>query len=372
LRWSPLWVSIKALGDQKVDFVWVYMDAWTLPAICVAVALLSLIGLVWWMRHPRSKRWMALMSLIVMIGAVLLMFWIGLSAIQHDPRFYGDFKPVQDLLTQLEPHLRDNDVIVLNDHDAYKYFFANYYKRSEPFILTLPQSPGERTSPEQTPPVVSANPEGLVHRSDTLILAYLAQQHDRAWLVMNRSWFMEWSTRPVEWYLTRHYFPVMEVKAADTARAVLFDLTPAPPLSGVWPENTVNVTIGDTIRLVGYDIPGGVIRQPGDILPVTLLWEALAPISQDYNVALYVISSTGELVAQRDSYPSNYFERTSQWRSGSLHRDNHGLLLPDNLSPGEYEVWAALYWWQTPTERLPVTGPDGESDHVVLARITIQ
>jgi hypothetical protein len=112
------------------------------------------------------------------------------------------------------------------------------------------------------------------------------------------------------------------------------------------------------------------------VLPVSLLWEALAPIPEDYTVGLYLLSKDGQLVAQHDSFPVNYFEPTTTWRAGSLHRDNHGLLLPSALPPGEYELWAALYWWQPPdrTERLPVIGANGQAlgDHVVLATVIVK
>ncbi len=59
---------------------------------------------------------------------------------------------------------------------------------------------------------------------------------------------------------------------------------------------------------------------------------------------------------------------------GSLHRDNHGLQLPEDLAPGEYELWAVVYWWEAPADRLPVTAPNGDpiGDHAVLTAITIE
>jgi hypothetical protein len=138
-------------------------------------------------------------------------------------------------------------------------------------------------------------------------------------------------------------------------------MTPAPsPTAEEWPAHAIGATFGDCLRLVGYDIPGGTIRPPGDILPVSLLWETRAPVPQDYTVALFIMTSDGKLIAQRDSYPVNAFDPTQDWRPGSLHRDNHGVQLPAHLPPGEYELWAAVYWWQTPEQRLPVIGADGE------------
>ncbi|MBN1564747.1 MAG: hypothetical protein JXA10_12950, partial [Anaerolineae bacterium] len=159
------------------------------------------------------------------------------------------------------------------------------------------------------------------------------------------------------------------------ARAILFDLTSAPPATATaWPEQIMNVTYGDTIQLVGYDIPGGTIRAPGDVLPVSLLWHALDTVPQNYTVALFVMAEDGTLIAQQDAFPAYNFEPMTTWRADSLHRDNHGLQLPSDLAPGTYELWAALYHWQTPDERLPVTDATGAElgSYAVLATITIQ
>ena len=179
----------------------------------------------------------------------------------------------------------------------------------------------------------------------------------------------------MEYYLARHYFPVYEVAPSDLARAILFDLTSAPPATAThWPEQTVDAVYAENIRLVGYDIPGGTTRQPGDVLPVSLLWQALDSVPQDYTVALFLLAEDGMPVAQHDTFPAYYFEPMTTWRPGSLHRDNHGVQLPDSLPPGEYELWAVLYYWETPNDRLPATNAIGESigDHVVLNTITVQ
>jgi hypothetical protein len=242
-------------------------------------------------------------------------------------------------------------------------------------VYTLPPSPGERYSPDQPPKTESVNPEDLIHPSNTIILNDMAVEHDRLWLVINSSWYIAWSVRPVEHYLAQHYFPVSEIKSSDIARAVLFDMTPAPQsTSTAWPAQRVAATFDTSLRLVGYDIPGGTSCQAGDVLPVSLLWETLESVPQDYTVGLFLMSEAGELVAQRDSYPVDWFEQTHTWRVGSLHRDNHGLALPADLAPGTYELWAVLYWWQTPADRLPVTDADGLSvgDHAVLAQIVVQ
>lgn len=377
LRWSQIYVSLTLLDDHKADLAWNHAvgESWLLPASCAVLGVVALGWLWWWVRQGTSPRrtWVITMGTLGLVTGLAL--GVGLFGIRKDPRYGGHFRPGRDLLAALEPQLEPDDVIVLNDY-TYGEFFMNYYKHAEPVVYTLPLSPGERPSPEQPPEIESVNPDELVDLSDTIILGDLARRHDRLWLVINSSPFIAWSTRPVEQYLARHYFPIGEIKSTDTARAVNFDMTPAPPPTAAsWPEHRVDAVFGSdqSLALSGYDIPGGTSRQPGDVLPVSLVWQTLAPVPQDYTVALLLMAGN-QLVAQRDSFPVNYFEHTQNWRPGSFHRDNHGLLLPDDLPPGDYELWIAVYWWQAPADRLPVASATGQSlgDHLILTTITVQ
>ena len=376
-RWSPLWVNLKLLGAQTPHWAWRQAsgaDVWLLPALSAALGTLALGWLVWWVRHRQAPR-LAFPATLGALALALGAAWYGgLYAVREDPRFLGDFQPAQDLLAQLEAQLTPDDVIVLSD-DTYAEFFMNAYKRSAPTVYTLPFSPGERPSPEQTPQVVSAYPEELIHRSDTLVFAALAQQHRRLWLVVHDSPFVPWAVRPVELYLSRHYFPVRDVQGSDVARAVLFDMTDAPPATArAWPAQRLDVDFGGMLRLVGYDLPRGVTYRAGETVPVSLLWETRTPPAQDYTVGLLLIGPDGQPVAQRDALPINQFGHTSTWRVGALQRDNHALELPPNLPAGDYALWVVLYWWQAPAERLAVADADGQAlgDHALLGTLHVQ
>ena len=376
-RWSPLWVSAQLIGDIKPDLAWRYArghEAWLLPMLSGILAIAALSTAVWLERHKGTSR----RTIIAGTGALGLLTGIallgGLYGIRRDPRYYGDFAPVRSLLAALEQQARSDDVIVLNTN-AYTGFFMNYYKRTAPTVYTLPPAPGERYSPEQPPELVSNNPDELIHYSSALITAALNRDHSRLWLVLESSRAMPWSVRPLEHYLARHAFPVREIAPSDLARAVLFDLTPAPPpVLPAWPDYLTHVTFGAGAYLVGFDLPGQGVAHAGETLAVSLLWQAAAPIAHDYSVALLLMSADGRLVAQRDVLPVNGFAPMSTWKPGTLIRDNHGIALPPELPAANYELWLAVYWWQTPNDRLPVTDSQGVllGDHVVLTTITVQ
>lgn len=376
-RWSPIGVSLDLLGEQKLDVAWVYatnLHAWYLPLFSAILAGLAVIAAAWWLR-PRGGGWRAVGLTGVVLGAALVFtLGAGLYVVRLDPRYYGDFAPTRDLLAQLEPDLRAGDVVVLNT-DEYAEFFMNYYRNGDVPVYTLPQSPGEQTSPEQPPELTLGYADALVLPSTMLSLAYFAEHYERIWLVMETSPFIPWSTRPVEHYMARHFFPLGEVKATDTARAVVFSTVSAPPQAAWgWPQQAAQLSFGGAITLIGSDMPGGTVYQGGDALPVSLLWGARAQVDRDYTVALYVVSPDGALVAQQDAPPDYAFTPTTAWQPGMFYRDNHAVQLPDDLPPGDYEVWVAVYWWQDPGARLPVTTAQGEpvGDHAVIATVTVE
>ncbi len=378
VRWSQIAVYADLLGDHTPDIAWRHAvgSAWLLPVFAAGLALIALGWLVWWVRRPESlprpSRAFALTTGTLCAGTLIALFG-SMTAIRHDPRYYGDFDRTRDLLAQIDANLQTGDVVVLNDF-IYSEFFMNYFKHTDIPVYTLPVSPGRRFSAEQPPDIESPHPDDLLTEGTQAILARLADRHTRLWLVLDSSPYIPWSVRPVEHYLSRHYFPVRELKATDTARAVLFDTTGALPVPlRTWPDQTTGVTFGTGLHLAGYDIPGGTTRAPGDLLPVSLLWETRESIPQDYTIALLLMDDE-QIVAQRDSFPVNHFEFTSTWQPGSLHRDNHAVALPDSLPPGTYDLWLVVYWWQEPAARLPVTRADGTpaGDHVTLGTITIR
>ncbi|MEB2286748.1 MAG: hypothetical protein OZ934_01410 [Anaerolineae bacterium] len=376
LRWSPVYVSATLLDDVTLDVAWRHAihHAWLLPVLSAALAGAAA-GWAWhWLRRPAASRrrlWLTVASLGL---GVVLALGGGLAAIRLDPRYSGEYPPARALLAALDEQIRSDDVIVL-DNDRYTPFFMNYYKRAAPVVYTLPHAPGERSSPEQAPDVVSANPDELIHLSAALVIGDLARRHERLWLVLESSRFVPWSVRPYEQYLARHYFPMREVAPSDLARAVLYDLTPAPPpTASAWPDTPIGATFGGALRLVGADLPGGEEARAGKPLAVSLLWEAVGPIERDYTVAVLLVSAQGELIAQRDALPVGGFAPMSGWSPGALIRDNHALELPAGLPPGDYELWAVVYWWQTPDERLPVSSSAGVSlgDHALIATLTVR
>ncbi len=132
------------------------------------------------------------------------------------------------------------------------------------------------------------------------------------------------------------------------------------------PRTQMQVRVGEWAQLEGVAIPEAVFH-PGDIVPVTLFWQALAPPPERVKVFIHVMNAEGTLVAQNDAEPGQGFLPTTAWVMGETIPDRYGLWLPLGLPPGEITLQAGLYRFSG--ERLPVaTG----GDVLVLGRVTVQ
>ena len=167
-----------------------------------------------------------------------------------------------------------------------------------------------------------------------------------------------------------------EVKTPLVARAVinLFDLTspdraglPAldPPGNEVtpvvgqiklvprqWPvyrpAQTTRVNFANAIALVGYDWvrPDGGTGTPQ---AVTLYWQSLAPVDEDYSLFIHLLDPTGQPLNQADGPPTGNTYPTRWWAPGEIIADTH--LLP--IEPDLARLRLGFYSLTT-GQRLPV------------------
>jgi hypothetical protein len=132
---------------------------------------------------------------------------------------------------------------------------------------------------------------------------------------------------------------------------------------------TADVAFGHStqLKLIGYDLPPTALA-PGNTLPVTLYWQALAEMKTDYTVFVQLLNDAGQVVAQADSQPLAGAAPTTTWLSGEILTDPYTLTLPANLPPGGYRLIGGLYDAAT-SARLPVTAG---GDFVELSLFTVK
>jgi hypothetical protein len=126
----------------------------------------------------------------------------------------------------------------------------------------------------------------------------------------------------------------------------------------------LDINFGDKIRLLACQLDKGAVRR-ADPLSVTLYWQPLAEMEQDYNVFVHVLGRDEQIIAQEDTYPGMGSYPTSLWQVGGVIEDTYGMyVLPESKAPSRFWVEVGLYDRST-GEVLPAFDGDGHLLHGV-------
>jgi hypothetical protein len=134
------------------------------------------------------------------------------------------------------------------------------------------------------------------------------------------------------------------------------------------PQIALDVNFSDQAKLVGVDLPQTSVKA-GDNLPLTLHWQALAPIDRSWKVFVHLMDGDGQIVSQQDQIPGAGQFPTTSWLPDEYLVDSYNLLIPANASPGQqaYRLEIGLYDVNDST-RLPVT----KSGKIVGDRLVLE
>ncbi|MEM8529993.1 MAG: glycosyltransferase family 39 protein [Chloroflexota bacterium] len=146
-------------------------------------------------------------------------------------------------------------------------------------------------------------------------------------------------------YLREQFTPIHTVVIHGIEYAYVYQL-PQPV------SNPVEATVGDSIRFRGYDLDTSAIRASSH-LTVTLHWQALDIVPQDYLLFAHVLDAEGNQVAQVDVPPGGERAPTSTWQPQHYVTSVQRIPVPADLPAGTY--WVALGVYDPATfERLPI------------------
>jgi hypothetical protein len=109
---------------------------------------------------------------------------------------------------------------------------------------------------------------------------------------------------------------------------------------GRLPEGTtpLDVEFGGQIRLLGALAQESTV-QPGDVLALTLYWQAVGPPSHDYTVFVHLLGMHERVIAQRDAAPGLGARPTSGWAPDEVIADPYLLALPEIAYAPDEAVW---------------------------------
>lgn len=132
-------------------------------------------------------------------------------------------------------------------------------------------------------------------------------------------------------------------------------------------SHPLSATLGDSIRLLGYDWDGP--PTPGQNVRLVLYWQALREMDTPYTVFTHIIGPNETLVGQKDSWPRNGDYPTTLWVKGEVIRDEYLIPVSRQLPAGEYRLQIGLYHTET-HERLPAVqnGQRALNDIIILER----
>ena len=125
-------------------------------------------------------------------------------------------------------------------------------------------------------------------------------------------------------------------------RAVIV-VAEAPPTTQDTPQHAVDAAFaGEPIVLGGYSLDSASTRH-GDVLSLTLFWEAGGPASRPYTAFNHIVDENGALIAQQDNWPANGTWPPTCWHQGDLIGDAYQIAIPPETTPGSYRLLSGLY-----------------------------
>ena len=296
---------------------------------------------VWilWTRRTRERhialRHVPRLAAIVASGGLLLAQFNGLPILYHHTDFQRD--DIRGLTRRIESELQEGDALIVSAAGLAEVL--RYYYRAETPVYGLPLTADVEATRAQVSEIIAAHDR--LH-----VIFYGAAEQDPEGIV--------------EAALNRNAFEISDAWVGDLRYAQYVspaDFAQAQPLDARFGQQILlaSVAISEEAAL------------PGDILQVQFTWIADAAVDARYKVFLQLLDADGFLVAQRDSEPGAGLAKTVDWLPGVPVLDNHALLLPKDLSPGDYTLIAGLYDINDARARLPV----GDGDHLELSRIRV-
>jgi 4-amino-4-deoxy-L-arabinose transferase-like glycosyltransferase len=136
-------------------------------------------------------------------------------------------------------------------------------------------------------------------------------------------------------------------------------------------ENPVDINFGDKIKLVGYEL-NGEEWHPGDDLVVTMYWEALEDLDDDYWLLFRLVHRRGYDLTFKDGCPSAGRYTTDHWRKGDVIPSVHRLRIPEDAVDANYRLTLSMHPFDS-EEWLPVLNEEGQvtGDIVILTLIPV-
>ena len=146
--------------------------------------------------------------------------------------------------------------------------------------------------------------------------------------------------------------PVVDDDGSGVGDFVVLDYVWVGEEKAIEPAHLIGANLDGKVQLLGDDgVPASITE--GQALHLSLYWQALAEMTEDYTVFVHLVDDEGRAVAQHDGQPLQGFYPTSFWDEGEVIPDEHSVPVDSSLPVGEYELVVGMYLLAT-GDRLPV------------------
>ncbi|MDO8673274.1 MAG: glycosyltransferase family 39 protein [Dehalococcoidia bacterium] len=238
--------------------------------------------------------------------------------------YYYDYAYVKtdfaDAVAYIESHGQPGDAIVLDGwSQTFQFWYYDTLRIKDPlpsYLFPLAEANGWDLTPGKLDNIMAKH-------KGVWLLDYDVKAYD--------------GDRLVENYLARTYYQSL-YKQVGWNRVVYYTPAPSTPTRPI----PFDVTCGQDASAKNLRIPTTSVRA-GEILPLSVDWQATAAKVKDYSVSWRLLDSKGRTVLQRDSDPASGFSTTSNWTRGEELTDRYGMLIPVFLPPGQYALSIVPY-----------------------------
>lgn len=282
-------------------------------------------------------------SAILMIAPALWFTIMSLNNLYNNPAYFRD--DYRAIATDLAAINRSGDAILLHAPNQWEVF--TYYYPDSPNVI----------------PIARARP--LDQTREISALKSITSNYQRIFVIY---WGEDQPDpeRVIERWLNENTY-----KADDRWYGSVRLATYSAPLTANGAKTTVQAQFGDSIVLHGYSLYATTVK-PGGILQLTLFWNSTSPITTRHKVFVHVYGNiAAHPVAQHDSEPTGGLRPTTTWTPGEIVVDNHGVILPTNLLPGDYQIEAGMYNLETGLRLETLISDTDKRGSLTLGEITV-
>jgi uncharacterized membrane protein len=276
--------------------------------------------------------------MLIVLGGML----ISLRNLYDNPAFArADYRAMAATITAVE----DMDAAIILDAPNQWEVFTYYYRGDIP-VYPLPKG-------QPDPQILEPQLAEIADNYERLYVLYWGdEQRDPDHVIEN--------------WLDTNTFKASERWVGDVRFAIY--ATSEVPDEQLTP---LDMNFGDKVILNSANIADEKLTG-GDIIQVTLHWSAEILLEDRYKVFIHLVDQDGGIVAQQDSEPVGGMSLTNSWQPGEIVIDKQGVVLPETIAPGEYQLLIGLYDINDPGTRLQIENLPGNPDNFVLGTIIVE